>query len=108
MDADLDTLCAVFYCTADDLLPEKLRSARRRITNAEVITLLVAQAMLDIPSDRSFLSFAGETCATSSPRFPTRRATTSADAVCLAPWSGSRRYFPARSPVFGSIFYSST
>jgi len=29
MDADLDTLCTVAYCTADDLLPEKAGDARR-------------------------------------------------------------------------------
>ena len=32
MDADLDTLCTVIYCTADDLLPSPRRNARRRIT----------------------------------------------------------------------------
>ena len=32
MDADLDTLCTVIYCTADDLLPEARANARRRIT----------------------------------------------------------------------------
>jgi len=58
MDADLDTLCTVVYCTADDLLPEKRRNGRRKITDAEVVTLCVAQAMLGISSDRRFLSFA--------------------------------------------------
>ena len=58
MDADLDTLCTVVYCTADDLLPEEPGNARRRITDAEVVTLCVAQAILGIPSDRRFLSFA--------------------------------------------------
>src|SRR5450830_501264 len=55
MDADLDTLCTVVYCTADDLLPEARRNARRRITDAEVVTLCVAQAIMGIPSDRRFL-----------------------------------------------------
>ena len=58
MDADLDTLCTVVYCTADDLLPEKPGNARRKVTDAEVVTLCVAQAMLGIPSDRRFLAFA--------------------------------------------------
>ena len=58
MDADLDTLCTYVYCTADDLLPEKPRNARRRTTDAEVVTLCVAQAILGISSDRRFLSFA--------------------------------------------------
>ena len=58
MDADLDTLCTVVYCTADDLLPEARANARRRITDAEVVTLCVAQAIMGIPSDRRFLAVA--------------------------------------------------
>ena len=58
MDADLDTLCTVIYCTADDLLPEARANARRRITDAEVVTLCVAQAIMGIPSDRRFLAVA--------------------------------------------------
>jgi hypothetical protein len=58
MDADLDTLCTVVYCTADDLLPEKPGNARRRITDAEVVTLCVAQAITGRPSDRRFLAYA--------------------------------------------------
>jgi hypothetical protein len=37
--ADLDTLCTAVYCTADDLLPEKAGNARRRVTDAEVVSL---------------------------------------------------------------------
>jgi len=55
MDADLDTLCTVIYCTADDLLPEARANARRQITDAELVTLCVAQAIMGIPSDRRFL-----------------------------------------------------
>jgi len=58
MDADLDTLCTVVYCTADDLLPEAKANARRRITDAELVTLCVAQAVMGIPSDRRFLAVA--------------------------------------------------
>ncbi len=58
MDADLDTLCTVIYCTADDLLPEARSNARRRITDAELVTLCVAQAIMGIPSDRRFLAVA--------------------------------------------------
>lgn len=58
MHADLDTLCAVVYCTADDLLPEKPGNARRRVSDAEVATLCVAQAIMGIPSDRRFLAVA--------------------------------------------------
>lgn len=58
MDADLDTLCIAVFCTADDLLPEKPGNARRRVTDAEVVTLCVAQAIMGIPSDRRFLRVA--------------------------------------------------
>ena len=60
MDADLDTLCTVVYCTADDLLPEARANARRRVTDAELVTLCVAQAIMGIPSDRRFLAVAGK------------------------------------------------
>jgi hypothetical protein len=55
MDADLDLLCISVYCTADDLLPERPRNARRRLSDAEVVTLCVAQVLMGIPSDRRFL-----------------------------------------------------
>jgi hypothetical protein len=58
MHADPDTLCAVVYCTAADLLPEARANARRRITDAEIVTLCVAQAIMGIPSDRRFLATA--------------------------------------------------
>jgi hypothetical protein len=35
MDADLDLLCISVYCTADDLLPEPTRNARRKLTDAD-------------------------------------------------------------------------
>ena len=38
MHADLDLLCITVYCTADDLLPERRRNARRRLTDAEIVT----------------------------------------------------------------------
>ena len=55
MHADLDLLCISVYCTADDLLPERPGNARRRLTDAEVVTLCVAQVLMGIPSDRRFL-----------------------------------------------------
>jgi hypothetical protein len=58
MHADLDTLCTTVYCTADDLLPEPPGNARRRVTDAEIATLCVAQAIMGIPSDRRFLAVA--------------------------------------------------
>jgi hypothetical protein len=58
MDADLDPLLTTVFCTADDLLPEKAGNARRRVTDAEVVTLCVAQAITGVPSDRRFLAVA--------------------------------------------------
>jgi hypothetical protein len=52
MLADLDLLLIAVFCTADDLLPERPKNARRRVTDAEVVTLCVAQAVMDIDSDR--------------------------------------------------------
>ena len=60
MDADLDLLLTTVYCTADDLLPERAKNARRRVTDAEVVTLCVAQAIMGIPSDRRFLAVAAK------------------------------------------------
>jgi hypothetical protein len=48
------------FCTADDLLPESSQNARRRVTDAEVVTLCVAQAIMGIPSDRRFLAVAAK------------------------------------------------
>jgi Transposase DDE domain len=58
MDADLDLLLTAVYVTADDLLPEGAKNARRSVTDAEVVTLCVAQAIMGIPSDRRFLAVA--------------------------------------------------
>src|ERR1035437_2572145 len=55
MHADLDLLCVSVYVTADDLLPARAGNARRKLTDAEVVTLCVAQVLMGIPSDRRFL-----------------------------------------------------
>jgi hypothetical protein len=70
MHADLDTLCTVVYCTADDLLPEQPRNGRRRVTDAEVATLCVAQAIMGIPSDRRFLAVARKRLGELFPELP--------------------------------------
>jgi hypothetical protein len=54
MLADLDLLLTTVFCAADDLLPKRAKNARRRLTDAEVVTLLVAQVVMDVPSDRRF------------------------------------------------------
>ena len=74
MDADLDTLCTVIYCTADDLLPEARANARRRVTDAELVTLCVAQAIMGIPSDRRFLRAARRQLGHLFPQLPSQPA----------------------------------
>ncbi len=58
MRADLDTLVIVLYCAACALFPSK-RTPRRgrpeKITDNELLTLMVAQMLLQCPSDRVFL-----------------------------------------------------
>jgi Transposase DDE domain len=54
MLADLDLLLIYVFCVADDLLPEKAANARRSLTDAEVVTLCVAQAIMGISSDQRF------------------------------------------------------
>jgi Transposase DDE domain len=70
MLADLDLLLIAVFCTADDLLPEKAENARRSVTDAEVVTLCVAQAMMGIPSDPRFLAVAAKRLAHLFPRLP--------------------------------------
>ena len=72
MDADLDTLCITVYCTADDLLPREPDNARRIVTDAELITLSVAQAIMGIPSDERFLAVAQKRLAHLFPKLPKR------------------------------------
>ena len=55
MRADLDLLCISVYCTADDLLPARGANGRRKLTDAEIVTLCVAQVLMGITSDRRFL-----------------------------------------------------
>ena len=74
MLADLDLLLTAVFCAADDLLPKRAKNARRRITDAEVVTLAVAQAVLGISSDRQFLRCARRQLAGLFPQLPTQDA----------------------------------
>jgi hypothetical protein len=58
MLADLDLLLTVVFCSADDLLPRCKKNARRSLTDAEVVTLLVAQTLMGLASDRRFVRVA--------------------------------------------------
>ena len=60
MLADLDLLLIAVFCAADDLLPERAKNARRILTDAEVVTLCVAQAIMGVPSDHRFARIASK------------------------------------------------
>ncbi len=70
MLADLDLLLIAVFATADDLLPDRAANARRSVTDAEVVTLAVAQAIMDVPSDREFLAVARKRLEHLFPRLP--------------------------------------
>jgi len=74
MRADLDLLCVSVYCTADDLLPRRPGNARRKLTDAEIVTLCVAQVLMGIPSDRRFLRAARRQLVHLFPQLPTQDA----------------------------------
>jgi len=74
MRADLDLLCISVYCTADDLLPARSGNGRRKLSDAEIVTLCVAQVLMGIPSDRRFLQAARRQLGHLFPLLPTQDA----------------------------------
>jgi len=57
--AELDALLTALYVVVDDFLPVRSGPGRRpKITDAELISLAIAQIFLDCPSERRFLRFA--------------------------------------------------
>jgi Transposase DDE domain len=70
MIADLDLLLTAVFVTADDLLPESGPNAMRSVTDAEVVTLAVAQAMMNVASDREFLAVARQRLRHLFPKLP--------------------------------------
>jgi hypothetical protein len=58
--ADLDALLTALYVLVDDSLPKRRGRGRPpRTSDAEIVTLAVAQVLLDHPCDRRFLAVAG-------------------------------------------------
>jgi Transposase DDE domain len=72
MDADLDLLLTAVYCITDDFLPARQRNVKRRVTDAEIVTLCVAQAIMGIPSDPRFVAVAGKRLRHLFPTIPAR------------------------------------
>ena len=74
MNADLDLLLTAVYCIADDFLPKRPENARRKITDAEIVALCVAQAIMGITSDYRFVAVASRRLRHLFPDLPTRDA----------------------------------
>ncbi len=74
MDANLDLLLTVVYCIVDDFLPQRPGNARRKITDAEIITISIAQSIMGIPSDYRFLALAPRQIGHLFPHLPERTA----------------------------------
>jgi hypothetical protein len=90
VDADLDTLATALYVTIDDLLQQAPELAPWRpavgiapkLSDAELVTLAVMQALLGFSSEARWLRHAGRHLRHLFPTCPARAATTSA---CDAP-----------------------
>jgi hypothetical protein len=74
MLADLDLLLTVVYCMTDDFLPPRAPNARRRVSDAEIVTLAIAQAIMGIPSDYRFVMVADRQLRHLFPVLPSRDA----------------------------------
>jgi hypothetical protein len=98
MDADLELLLTSVFCTADDLLPERVANARRRLTDAEVLTLCVAQVIIDEPSDRRFLRAARTQLQGLFPYLPTQSALHKRRVALREVFDWLCAVFAARSP----------
>src|SRR3954465_11554639 len=72
MLADLDLLLIAVFCAADDLLPKRAGNGKRILTDAEVVPLCVAQAVMGIPSDARFLAAARKRLTHLFPLLPKR------------------------------------
>lgn len=74
--ADLDTLVIALYCATCSLFPAQERLPRpgrpEKITDNELICLMVAQMLLGQPSDRRFLALAKRRLVHLFPRLPSQ------------------------------------
>src|SRR3954453_17188451 len=100
MHADLDLLCISVYCTADDLLPERPRNARRRLSDEEIVTLCVAQVLMGVPSDRRFLKAARRQLGHLFPQLPSQDALHKRRSRLLETIEWLTAVFAAQSPGY--------
>jgi hypothetical protein len=88
--ADLDSLLTALYVLVDDLLPVRRGAGRRpKISDAELVTLAVAQILLDCHSERRFLRLARYRLSHLFPYIPkqpgyNKRIRALAPRICLA------------------------
>ena len=82
MLADLDLLLITVFCAADDLLPARPKNARRILTDAEVVTLCVAQSLMGHASDERFLRAPGNSSRICFRGCPSARASSSGASGC--------------------------
>ena len=81
MLAELDALLTALYVLVDDFLPARGGPGRRpMLTDAELITLAIAQVFLDCPSERRFLRFARQRLGHLFPTCPASPPTTAGSA----------------------------
>ena len=93
MDADLNTLVTALYVQVDDLLkanPDRVPwrppvGIKPRISDAELVTLAVAQALLGFTSEARWLRSAAASSKTCSHTCPGSPGTTSGCASWSAP-----------------------
>jgi hypothetical protein len=106
MVADLDLPLIAVYCIADDFPPEREENARGKLTDAEVIRMCIAQAIMGISSDERFLAVARRRLAASVPA--ASRAHRVSQAAAAALWQdrgadralrATERWLPRRSAV---------
>ena len=80
MLADLDLLLIAVFCHRRRS-PARPDRTPAKVTDAEVVTLCVAQALMGIPSDRASCAVAGKRLTHLFPPLPCSQAFTSAGAV---------------------------
>jgi hypothetical protein len=68
----LDDLLLELYCQLDDRLPAQRLGRPQATTDAELLTLAVAQILLDCPAERVWLRRAGRRLGHLFPRLPSR------------------------------------
>ena len=90
MDADVDPLLIAVFCTADDLLLTRAENAKQVVTDAEVVTLAIAEQLLGINSDEQFCAGADRRLGHLSPRLDYGYCASRADASCKRPRDQSR------------------